>query len=158
MREETVTPFGLHRDAWGRLVLTLEGEEHAGVEPARAFPLSAPRHGMAILSAAGRELVWVDDAEAVPAPQRRLLEEELALRDFVPMLVRIVRVSAGADPSRWEVETDRGPTSFLLNSGDDVHLLGEGRALITDASGVRYLVPDVEALDPASRRLLERYL
>jgi hypothetical protein len=30
--------------------------------------------------------------------------------------------------------------------------------LITDAHGIRYLIPDVEALDAHSRRLLERYL
>jgi hypothetical protein len=29
---------------------------------------------------------------------------------------------------------------------------------VQDAQGIRYLVPDTRSLDPASRRLLERYL
>jgi hypothetical protein len=39
-----------------------------------------------------------------------------------------------------------------------VHPLDGHRALLTDANGLRYLIPDVRALDAHSRRLLERYL
>ena len=66
--------------------------------------------------------------------------------------------SAVVEPSEWEVETDRGRTRFLLKSEDDVHPLDECTALITDAHGVRYLIPDTRQLDPASRRRLERFL
>jgi Domain of unknown function (DUF1854) len=151
------TPFRLHHDDWGRLVLTLGGQEHVGVEAARAFPLTAPRLA-AVCSDEGRELLWIDDLDALPPDVRGVLEEELARRDFVPVLKRILRVSAAVEPSEWEVETDRGPTRFLLNSEDDIHALGEGKALVTDSNGVRYLIPDLGALDAHSRRLLERYL
>ena len=56
------------------------------------------------------------------------------------------------------METDRGPTRFTLESEDDVRRLGAHRVLITDAKRLRYHVPDTRALDPASRRVLERYL
>jgi hypothetical protein len=152
-------PIGLHHDAWGRLVLTdADGRQHVGVEPVRAFPVSAPRHGVALCDADGREVLWLDRLEDLPPPLRRLLEEELARREFVPVLRRIVRISAPSEPSEWEVETDRGPTRFLLNNEDDVHRLDGRRAMIKDAHGIRYLIPDTHALDAASRRLLERYL
>ena len=32
------------------------------------------------------------------------------------------------------------------------------RALVIDAHGIRYLIPDTRTLDATSRRLLERYL
>ena len=152
-------PFGLHYDAWGRLVLTdAAGREHVGVEPVRAFPISDPRHGLALCDAEGHELVWVEDLDALPPPLRRFLEDDLARREFVPVVRRIVAVSAPVEPSEWEVETDRGRTRFVLNSEDDVRRLSDHRALLVDAHGIRYLIPDTRALDATSRRLLERYL
>jgi len=152
-------PFALHHDPWGRLVLTdAEGRQHTDVEVVRAFPLSDPHHGIAICDAQGRELVWIPDLDVLPPSLTQQIEEELAQREFVPIIRRIVKVSAPVEPSQWEVETDRGRVSFVLNSEDDVHQLDAHRALITDAHGIRYLIPDVEQLDATSRRLLERYL
>jgi hypothetical protein len=156
-RADGQASFALHHDAWGRLVLTEGGRAHVGVVPVRAFPLSDPRHGVAVCDGQGRELVWIDDLETVPEPARGRLKEELARREFVPIVKRIVKVSAAVEPSEWEVETDRGRTRFLLNSDSDVHRFDEHRALLTDANGVRYLIPDTRALDAGSRALLERY-
>ena len=156
---EVARPFGLSHDAWGRLVLTdPDGRQHVGVELIRAFPISDPGHGISICDAKGRELMWIADLNALPPILTRQIEEELAKREFVPIIRRIVRVSSPVEPSEWEVETDRGRTSFVLNNEDDVHELDERQALITDADGVRYLICDIEHLDANSRRLLERYL
>jgi hypothetical protein len=152
-------PFSLHHDAWGRLVLTdAEGCEHSGIEFVRAFPLSDSRHFIAVCDEQGRELMWLADLEALPAQLAHQIEEELAKREFVPIIQRIVRISAAVEPSEWEVETDRGRTSFVLDSEDDVHELDEHRALITDAHGIRYLIRDLRRLDSRSRHLLERFL
>ncbi|MGH7173549.1 MAG: DUF1854 domain-containing protein [Gemmataceae bacterium] len=151
--------FALRRDAWGRLVLIDDdGRQHVGVEVVRAFPLSDPSRNISICDSKGGELLWIADLAELPSPLVRQIEEELAQREFVPVIVRILRVSAPVEPSEWEVETDRGRTSFVLNSEDDVHELDERRALLTDAHGIRYLIPDIEQLDANSRRLLERYL
>jgi hypothetical protein len=152
-------PFGLHRDAWGRLVLTEPGgRQHIGVTPVRAFPISAPEQGLALCNVEGREVWWVESLGELPPQLRRLLEEDLGRRQFMPIILRVREISAPAEPSLWDVETDRGRTTFVLNSEDDVHCLEDHRALITDAHGVRYLIHDTRALDSASRRLLERFL
>ena len=152
-------PFGLEHDAWGRLLLIdADGRQHTGVELVRAFPLSDPRRGISICDLKGRELVWIGDLDALPPLLIRQIEEELAKREFVPIIRRILKVSAPVEPSEWEVETDRGRTTFVLNSEDDVHELDEHRALLTDANSIRYLIPDLRQLDAHSRRLLERYL
>jgi hypothetical protein len=151
--------FSLYHDAWGRPVLIdAEGREHAGIEFVRAFPLSDPRHFIAVCDEQGRELMWLDNLEALPAPLAHQIEEELAKREFVPIIQRILGISAAVEPSEWEVETDRGRTSFVLDSEDDVHELDEHRALVTDAHGIRYLIRDVRRLDSRSRHLLERFL
>jgi hypothetical protein len=151
--------FELGHDSWGRLVLTdAEGQQHVGVDLVRAFPLSDPRHGIAVCDAQGRELLWIDDLEALPAAVARQFEDELARREFVPVIVRVLRVSAPIEPCEWEIETDRGRTQFVLNNEDDVHEFGDHKALITDAHGIRYMIPDIRQLDAHSRRLMERYL
>jgi hypothetical protein len=152
-------PFGLRRDARGRLVLTdAGGREHVGVVPVRAFPLSDPGHGIALCDSEGREVAWVEDMGELAPSVRRLVEEELAGRDFQPIIQRILHISPPPDPTEWEVETDRGRTRFLVPSEDDIHRLDDRRALITDTHGACYLIADLHALDVTSRRLLERYL
>ena len=148
----------LHHDALGGLVLTdALGRAHPVAEVVRAFPLSMPRRGVSIVDAGGKELAWIEDLDELPAGVRQVIEEQLAEREFVPVIRRVLRVSAVVEPSEWEVETDRGRTRFLLNSDSDVHRFDEHRALLTDANGVRYLIPDTRALDAGSRALLERY-
>jgi hypothetical protein len=154
-----VTPFQLHLDAWGRLVLTeTSGRQHVGVEAVRGFPISDPRRGISLLDSEGREVVWIEDLDDLPSPTRAVLEEELPRREFTPQLRRILHVSGVVEPTEWEVETDRGRTKFTLDSEDDIRRLGPDRAILTDANGIRYLIPDLASLDPHSRRALERYL
>ena len=149
----------LSLDAWGKLVLdTPDGRHHVGVEPVRAFPISEPARWVSFVDAEGREVHCLESLDGLAPEMRRLLESELSLREFMPSIKRIVRVSGEGTPSDWEVETDRGPTRFTLDSEDDVRRIGPDRVLITDARKLRFQVPDIKALDGFSRRVLERFL
>jgi hypothetical protein len=151
--------FQLVRDAWGRLVLTdADGVEHVGVGPVRVFPITDPRHWVSLVSKAGGELALIEDPAGLPAPVLELIEEELRGREFIPVILRIVHIAADANPAEWEVETDRGPTRFLMDSEDDVRQLGPYRALVVDVHGIRYLIADTRKLDAHSRQCLDRYL
>ncbi|SDW15550.1 protein of unknown function [Variovorax sp. YR634] len=159
MTEHNTPSFELERDAFGRLVLTdAQGERHVGVVPVRAFPLSAPGHGISVVGSEGRELVWIDSVDQLPAQARTLLEEELAVRDFAPTLLRLHGVSSFGVPSTWTVSTDRGDTTFVLKAEEDIRRLEGGALLIASAHGVQFRIPDVKTLDRASRKLLERFL
>ncbi len=151
--------WSLHHDAWGRTVLTdASGRQQVGVQAVRAFPLSSPRHGVSICDADGTEVIWIDCLDELPDELRRALEEHLAHREFVPIIQRVLAISAAVEPSEWEVETNRGCARFLLQSEEDVHHLDDHTTLITDTYGVRYLIPDTRRLDAGSCRLLERFL
>lgn len=151
--------FSLERNAFGRLVFTgADGEAHVGVVPVRAFPIAAPDEGLSIVSPDGHELAWVDRIGGLPSGMRALLEEELASRDFAPVIKAIEAVSTFSTPSTWTVSTDRGRTDFVLKTEDDIRRLGEGRLLITGGHGVSFIVQDRLALDKHSRKLLERFL
>lgn len=160
MTENNTTPsFELERDAFGRLVLTdAQGERHVGIVPVRPFPLSAPGHGVSLVGGEGRELVWIDSVDQLPPQAKALLQEELAVRDFAPTLLRLHGVSSFGVPSTWTISTDRGDTTFVLKAEEDIRRLEGGALLIASAHGVQFRIPDVKTLDRASRKLLERFL
>lgn len=151
--------FGLERDQWGQLVfIGADGRKHAGVSPIPLFPISAPDSWISIRAVDGTELVCVEALGALPIDVGQLLKEELARREFVPVIRRIVRVSGNSEPCEWQVETDRGPTRFVLKSEDDVRRIGDQQILILDAHGTRYHIPDLSAVDVKSRRIVEWYV
>ncbi|MGH6639881.1 MAG: DUF1854 domain-containing protein [Polaromonas sp.] len=140
------------------LFTAANGQQHVGVVPVRAFPLAAPDEGISLVSTEGHEVAWIEALQALPRVVRTLLQEELALRDFVPEIKRLKSVSTFGTPSVWTVETDRGDTSFVLKGEEDIRRLGRTALLIAGSQGVQYSVPDMTALDRNSRRLLERFL
>jgi len=152
--------FVLERTDFGKLILTnAQGERFAGVLPVRAFPILAPDEGISLLSTEGHEVAWVDRLGDLPAAYQSLIEDELARREFMPQLHRILKVSSFSTPCTWTVETDRGRTEFVLRGDEDIRRIGTGRSLlVADAHGIHYLVPDQKALDAHSKRILDRFL
>ena len=151
--------LNLHRDAFGKLVLTdAQGQAHVGVSPVRAHPISAPDEGLSLVGPDGHELAWIEHLSALPAAARELIEAELRSREFHPELKRLVAVSTFSTPSQWTVETDRGPLQFVLKTEEDIRRLEEGRLLIATSHGLQLFIADRWALDRGSRRLLERFL
>ena len=158
-RAVTNMSFHLYRNPYGQLVyISAQGQAHTGVVPVRAFPISAPACGLSLLDADGHELVWIDSLDILPEPIRVLLDEELAGREFMPEIRRILRVSTFATPSIWQVETDRGATVFTLKGEEDIRRLSAQALLIADSHGIHYLIRDSLALDKSSRKLLDRFL
>ena len=152
--------FQLARNPHGRLVLTLpDGTAHEGVTPVRAFPIAAPGEGLSLVGSDGHELLWIPHVDQVAGPARQLIDEELAVREFVPTIEKIVAVSSFSTPSTWQVETDRGPASLVLKAEEDIRRLGgRTRLLIAGGDGMQFRVKDTTALDRHSRKLLERFL
>lgn len=151
--------FQLHRSPLGKLVYTDDaGKTVDSVVPVRAFPISAPAEGIALVTADGHEVVWINQLSELPETTRSLLEEELAGREFMPEISRLHHVSSFATPSTWSVETDRGPTTFVLKGEDDIRRLNASTLLIADSHGVHFLIRDLHRLDATSRKLLDRFL
>lgn len=150
--------FVLFRDAFGHLILERQGQRYERVVPVRAFPLAAPQEGLAIVAEDGQEVAWIDNLDTLAGETRRLIEAELASREFIPVIQRIVSVSSFATPSTWRVETDRGDTAFILRGEEDIRRFGGHELLVADSNGIQFRIRDVQVLDRASRRILDRFL
>lgn len=155
----------LEHDGFGQLVLVdTAGQHHVGVQPVQAFPLSGsaanpPGEAMvSLLGHDGHELLWIERFEQLDPASRTVLQAELAVRQFMPRILRLVAVSSFTTPSNWQVETDRGATQLELKSEDHIRRLTDGRLLIAGGDGVSHLIENAAVLDRHSRRLLERFL
>jgi hypothetical protein len=151
--------FSLERNAWGELVyIAPDGSRLSPVVPMPLFPISAPEHWISVRGPDGAELVCIEDPTDLALDVQQLLSEELARREFVPIIERIVRVSGSSEPCEWQVVTDRGPTRFVLKSEEDVRRIGDHQILIIDAHGTRYQIPDLNTVDTKTRRIIEWYV
>jgi hypothetical protein len=151
-------PHQLERDALGRLVfIDTNGTRHLGVHPVRAFPITAPGAGIGIMDQAGKELYWYPDVAAVLGAELGLIEEELAAREFMPVIEKITAVSTYATPSIWDIETDRGPTRIRLKGEEDIRRIAGNTLLIADSNGMQFLIKDATELDKVSKKLLDRF-
>ncbi|MEN9712402.1 MAG: hypothetical protein RLY90_663 [Pseudomonadota bacterium] len=154
-----MTPFTLSQDPFGKLVLTqADGTQHVGVVAVRAFPIHAPRQNISLLSAEGKELVWIEQLDEVPANERQHIEQALQAREFMPEILRLDGVNSFSTPSVWSVQTSRGNTEFVLKGEEDIRRLSVNTLVVSDAHGVQYLIRHLPALDRHTRKLLDRFL
>ena len=154
-----VNSFTLSRNSFGQLCLQDQvGATHEQVVPVRSFPISHPNESIAIVDRDGHELVWLDSLDQTTASNQQLIKEELASREFMPVLTGIDDVSTFATPSTWTVRTNRGHTQFILRGEEDIRRVNKTMYLVSDTHGVQYLIQDIQALDKHSRRLLDRFL
>ena len=155
-----IDDVSLQRDPFGKLQLTsARGEVFEGVVPVRANPIHSPNEGISLLNTEGKEVAWIDALAQVAEPTQSLLRQELASREFMPVLHRIESVSSFSTPCTWSVQTDRGVTQFVLRGDEDIRRIGTGNSLlVADSHGIQYLVRDQLSLDTLSKKILDRFL
>jgi hypothetical protein len=154
-----MNPFDLQRDAFGRWVLQMsDGTRHVPVTALRAYPVSAPDAGVALMDAEGHEIVWIESLTQLDPPLRLQVLQALNEREFLPEILQLTDVSSFATPCTWSVVTDRGVTQFLLKGEEDIRRLTGTVLLVNDANGVQFMIRDLAAMDKHSRKLLDRFL
>ncbi|MBS0299643.1 MAG: DUF1854 domain-containing protein [Proteobacteria bacterium] len=151
--------YQLSRNSFGRLIFTdKSGVTHEGVIPVRSFPITEPEQGIALMDSHGHELAWIERLDDLPEEYRSLIKAELASREFMPEIKRILKVSSFITPSTWQVATDRGETALVLKGEEDIRRLTLSSLMITDSHGIHFLIRDRSALDRHSIKLLDHFL
>ena len=131
------------------------GEKLVGLEPRRLFPISGLDKYITLLDSEGAEKAIVRDISSLLPESRAVLENSLREYYMIPRIRRFVSMSENFKIWMWTVETDRGEYTFeVRDHNNTVKMLFDGRVLIKDASDNRYEIPDINALDSKSRRMI----
>lgn len=151
--------FDVSLDPWGHLQLVdASGKTYTNINVIPMFPLTAPECGVSILDQEFEELLCIGSLSELSKEASELLKQELKLREFVPVIQRVISVSGKTEPCEWLVETNHGITSFVLNAEEDVHRVSNQAVNIIDANGMRFRVEDLGTLDRRSRAFIEWYV
>lgn len=129
------------------------------VSVARAFPLSNPNHYLGFLDGAGKDIGLLHDPNLLDPESRKVVEEELEKRYFVPVVERVISIKEEFGTIYWTVETDRGEKEIVVrNLRDNLQELSASRVIISDVDGNRYEFPDISKLDGKSHSAILRSL
>jgi len=141
------------RQAGPTLQMTIENEcTWLKVSILRVAPLSNASRYFSVRDAAGKEIGILVDPHELDADGRRLVEQDLERRYVVPLIQRIISAKERFGTVDWDVQTDRGRCRFTTrNLREDALQPSPSRYILTDVDGNHYDVPDVNALDSASR-------
>ncbi|MBC8102493.1 MAG: DUF1854 domain-containing protein [Cytophagales bacterium] len=130
------------------------------VQIARAFPLSKPDEYIGLRDAADKDVGTLATLVGLDAESRRIVDEELLRRYFLPVILLVHDVKEEFGTTTWDVDTDKGRKTFIVqNLRESVwEMVPNQRAIITDKDGLRYEFPDVARLDAKSYNVLSRVL
>jgi hypothetical protein len=130
------------------------------VQVARAFPLSKPDQYIGLRDGADKDIGMLPTLEGLDPESRKIIDEELTRRYFLPVIRRVHAVKEEYGITTWDVDTDKGRHTFLVqNLRESVWEMVPGeRAIITDKDGLRYEFPDIRKLDARTMSVLSRVL
>ena len=135
------------------------GEKYLNLEPRRLFPVTGVNDYISFLDENGDEKFILKHISDLPEDQQEILQE--CLREYyrIPKITKILNRNDNSQVFTWTVETDRGVFTFQINSYiTGIKQLYDKRILITDSKDNRYEIPDINKLDPKSRKSLMREL
>ncbi|MGB7159091.1 MAG: DUF1854 domain-containing protein [Tepidisphaeraceae bacterium] len=149
-------PFELITDAQGKLSLRRPGQEDVkDVRIRRSFPWSRPGRYISVRNSEGKELMLIDDINALGPLERGVIENSLRASVLIPKITRIDHVDVRFGFQQWAVQTDRGPIEFRVQEREDIRFMNDGRFSIKDADGNVYELAPLDKLDDHSRKAVE---
>ncbi len=150
------------RTPGGFVALEYDGRSYDRVGIYRTFPFTDPEHYISIRESdeKAREIGVIKDLRAdITTEEAEILTEQMELRYFTPVILRIHDIKEEYGYAYFHVTTDFGECKFTtqMSSGSVVHL-SEERILITDLDGNRYEVPDVNRLPAGELKKLDLFI
>jgi len=149
------------RTGTGFLSLKVGEEFYPRVQVVRMFPFSDKDKFISIRTSEERskEIGIVESMSSISRETVEMLEEQLTLHYFTPVIKKINKIKDEYGFAYWNVVTDHGECNFTIRMGGNsiVHL-SDVRILIMDIDENRFEIPDVNALTAAERKRLDLFL
>ncbi|MBQ3860737.1 MAG: DUF1854 domain-containing protein [Clostridia bacterium] len=148
-------------------IINAEGEEEffERVVIRRSFPVTSPDEFLSVrepdtrAKGRGSEIGMIRDIHIFDKKTVDLINAELDIRYFTPIIKRITSAKEKFGYNYWEAETSAGKVSIVLNNPfSNIRVLEDGRIYIFDMDGNCFLIPDPTKLDRLTYRTIEIYL
>ncbi len=149
------------RTGGGFISLEFDGKKWERVQVIRLFPFTEPDQFISIRTVEERskEIGVIEDMKKVSKETRKMLEEQLKLHYFTPVIQKVLDIKDEYGYAYFHVMTDRGECRFTINMGGNaVVRLTDTRLLITDLDENRFEIPDVLQLSQKEQRKLDLFL
>lgn len=127
----------------------------------RTFPFTKPNEYISIRETdeKAREIGIIKSLEDISKEQRALLEEQLRVRYFTPIIKKVIDIKDEYGYAYFDVLTDYGTCRFTISmGGGSVIPLTDTRYLITDLDGNRFEIPDLTKLTPTELKKLDLFI
>ena len=148
-----------YRNANGFLGLELRGEDHKRVQLSRALPFSAPEQYICVADMDNKEVAVLESLEAFDPWQKELLEAELGIRYFYPIVTQVKSIKEKMGSYYLDLAIgEYKKTIAIKDISKNLKQLGGGRIVLTDVDGNRFMIPDVYQIQKKSLQALEPYL
>jgi hypothetical protein len=150
-----------HRTDGGFVSMRYAGKEYPRVAVHRCFPFSEPDRYISIREpdSDGREIGLIEDMKALSADTREMLEEQMRLRYFTPIILKVHDIKEEYGYAYWEVTTDRGRCRFTTRmGGGSVYSIGKDRYMVNDLDGNRFEIPDLYKLSAKEIKKLDLFI
>ncbi len=145
----------------GFLSLRIGDEFYPRVQVVRMFPFMATEELLSVRTTDERskEIGIVEKLSDVNEATAKLLEAQLNLHYFTPVITKIIQIKDEYGYAYFHVDTNHGPCKFTIQMGGNavVHL-SENRILIMDIDENRFEIPDIMKLTASERKKLDLFL
>lgn len=150
------------KSSGGFLNLIHQGNTYKRVQILRTFPFSDPDSYLSIRedTEKAKEIGMIKDFHKDFSKDTvALLEEQLTIRYFSPVIQQILQVKEEGGFAYFDVQTDYGQCqfSFRSNSSSVVHL-SDTRLVIYDLDNNRYEIPDTTKLTSKELKKLDLFM
>ncbi|WP_069806700.1 DUF1854 domain-containing protein [Vulcanisaeta thermophila] len=119
----------------------------------RPFPITNPNMVL-IINEDGNVVATLRDVNKLNPKTREIIMKVLNSIYFMPKILKIYSMNTSGDEFTWDIETDRGRITIKTRGRSSIMRFGN-RVVIVDVYDTIYEIPDINSLEPRSRRILQ---
>ena len=145
----------------GFISLDYNGTHYDRVKVVRLFPFTDAHKYLSIreYGGASKEIGIIEDLDAMPAETKAIIEHQLTLCYFTPVISKIYSIKDEYGYAYFHVLTDKGECKFAINMGSNaVSKLSDTRLIIQDVDENRFEIRDTDALTQKEKRMLDLFM
>lgn len=145
----------------GFVALTAEGNTYPRVTIYRTFPFTQPNLYLSVREPddKAKEIGIIQDLSQWDEATQQIINKQLALRYYMPTILKVHSIKEEYGYAYWSVLTDRGPCRFTISSGSSsVVRLSDSHVIVKDIDENRYEIPDLTKLTPKELKRVDLYI